>query len=88
MNSNDSEESTTDPREDLDLKSQPNPAVKQGEEIARRSEEGIATVNGGVGPQPDEHRGNAQGGFKYEGSEEKENVEEADGKRNTEQAKR
>jgi hypothetical protein len=56
-----------------------NPEVVQSQELTQEVSEGEDEVNGGVGPQPDEHRGNAQGGFKYEGSELKEEVKEEDG---------
>ncbi len=46
--------------------------VEQGEAVTRRAFEGDVLVNGGVGPQPDEHRGNALGGFEYSERERKE----------------
>lgn len=52
----------------------PNPDVHQGDEITRIMEKD-ELVNGGVGPQPDEHRGNSQGGFTYDQSYLEENSE-------------
>jgi len=37
--------------------------IEQGEEITREAFHEAERVNGGVGPQPDEHRGNMFGGF-------------------------
>jgi hypothetical protein len=55
---------------DLEHKAEDKPNVDQSPELTKRAEHAVSTVDGGVGPQPDEHRGNAIGGFKYDEIEE------------------
>jgi hypothetical protein len=42
----------------------PDPTVVQGSDLRKDEVNEETLVNDGVGPQPDEHVGNAQGGFK------------------------
>jgi hypothetical protein len=56
---------------------EPNGKVVQSEELTQEVFREEDQVNDGVGPQPDGRRGNAQGGFTYEGLD----PEEADPKK-------